>query len=156
MSIPSFSSNPLIPLIVPAAIVGALGVGIIQKILKPYLILRNIRILIAPDKIDIYSKYEDTEPLFVKVENGNKDKDIKAEIKIIFPENVLYTVEYDGIYDGKKEFFKKIELPAKRAWIRNVSMRYTGSGIERSIIDIKIYVNDNLYEKSIEALMKAQ
>ncbi|RLI81549.1 hypothetical protein DRP04_05825 [Archaeoglobales archaeon] len=152
----SLALDKLKSILIPIFVVVGLTIGIVQKILKPYLILRNVKILIAPEKIDIYSDYDDTEPLFIKIENGNKKEEIKAEIRITFPDDVLYNIEYDGIYDRRREYSREIELPAKRVWMRNISMKYEGNKTKRDVIDVKIFVDNNLYEKVVEAVLKVQ
>ena len=140
-------------LLIPIIVVAVLGLLLAEKILKPYLTLRNVKIVVLPEKIDIYSRYEETEPLFIKIENKNKDKEIRVKIEITFPEEIMYTIEYDNIYDKKGKFSKEFSLDGLKAWNRNIILKHVGRNVGRDAINVKILVDNNLYEKDVDAVL---
>jgi len=148
------STDTLLSLIVPLLIVIGLMSLIGSKIIMPALLLRKIEIVVVPKKVYIYSKYDDSEPIFIKIENRSK-KTLKFNINIYFPENVMYKIDYDGI-EGTNKFAKEITVEGGNVWMRHIQMKYEGEHKKANLVTFNITYVNNTYVENIEAILTGQ
>lgn len=103
-------------------------------ILKERLIMNNkseinhlIEFVSEPTHIEIYSNFEDTEPLFFKIEN-REDYVKLFEVKIILPKDVRYQL----MDKMGREFRKILKILPKRQEMWHIKLKYEGSKYKES------------------------
>lgn len=111
---------------------------------------RHINFVVAPIELSISSLFEDTEPLFVKIENlSSAQKEFDLEVKI--PEEVEWKM---GSRTGVGSIEMDISLDSDRAVRRNILLQYIGDSRQRDIIDVTLTHPRGTKSETVEVLLE--
>ncbi|ELY54205.1 hypothetical protein C492_16548 [Natronococcus jeotgali DSM 18795] len=140
----------------PMVTVGAMGIPYRRKIQSPLQTLRDLNIKIAPTELKIFSVFQESEPLFVKVENQGRDIH-KYTLRVDLPEEVI--AKYDG-QEFADEIVNEGEVkPEGRpdsAARYNIRLKYSGNEIRSGLIEVQIEHSAGSVEKDVETLLVPQ
>jgi len=110
-----------ISLILPAFIIAVIFIPLF-KLYQLLSIFKKIKVIFAPkDEIEIFSNFEDTERLFLKIENKTSQKQT-FKVQISPPEQVIYSYREK---EGKK-LEEEISIDTKRQKIFHIFFKYIG------------------------------
>jgi len=124
------------------------------RIKKIQLKFKNINVNFEPKKIDIFSNYEDTDPIFFKIENRTDDEK-EFRIEMDFPKDVIYKIQR-GREDESGEFDEKIRIDGQAQKTNNFELKYCGDVKRSDQIKIKVTRLDKdkgIYEDKIQAVL---
>ena len=88
---------------------------------------KNININVRPKDLVVYSNYDDTEEILVKIENRSSEK-IAVDIKITLPKNVAYHYDENGEKEeeGTQHFKKTYSILPERQQVFFLATQYFG------------------------------
>lgn len=139
----------LIAYVLPLSITGV-AMGKFRKNIVPGLTtFRDINFVVAPSEIEISSVFEDTEPLFVKVENEGSYLE-KFDLDIGLPDGVEWKTAGE---QGIDEYITGYNLDSDGAKRLNLKLRYRGDSRRTGVITVTLAHEDGTKSKTVDVYL---
>lgn len=142
----------LISYVVPLLLTVGLTHRFTKSIFGGLRVFSDINFVVAPTKFKIYSQFEHTEPLFIKIEN-NGDDAVEFDLDIRFPGGVVWK---DNNGEKRSNYQKKVNLPPDYSDRINLELRYDGRERKTSLIEIGLKHDSIEKEKELQVLLEAE
>lgn len=135
--------------IVPFIIVVIIMFPLYKKIIHPIFLFRKIEIATSPDGTRIFPDFEDTEPLFIKIENTSNEK-LPFTVEIDFPKGVIYKDKLEG----KNKYSDEITVSPKSVKMYHIDMKYDGDKRKSDLINIIMSSETKRFKKNVYVMLE--
>jgi len=140
----------LIGYVVPILVTGVAMAKFRKDIVPDLTTFRRINFVVAPRELTISSLFEDSEPLFVKIENSSSST-IELGLEIDFPEGTKWRTDTK---EGEDDWISSHSLEPDHAVRENIEIQYEGESRKSGVIDVTLKHDRGEKSESVEVLLE--
>jgi hypothetical protein len=124
----------LIPYLVPILCTIAMAVPFGKRIKSAFSDLSDIEVAVVPKDIHVFSEYEETEPLFIKISNNGSTKE-EFTVRFQLPDDVKWKKSVGSL--DSTDFEESADVAPDRRYAVNISLECTVEEPRTDILTIE-------------------